>query len=181
MKDSTLLEIKNQILKEKQDIIAYNKTVKRIKRLLEIKQVKEYLELTNTEPEKLDFKEIDEDKIIKRISDRFVWNIKENETNGIFVYRGTFEAGYDYDIVHGPSDRRVPRDSPFATHRDYWDLEQHYPFEVPIKKCEEFEKSHIVIFTSGNYYRIRQEFITEALKNGQEKAVKTIIKRYKKM
>lgn len=180
MKEETLLEIKEKIKKEKQEIIEYNKRVKRIKKLLERKTVIEYLELIDEEPSKLDFKDIDEEVIIKRVYERMLYKIDKNDTNKIYVCTGTYTFG-DFDIVHGPTDYLVNRDDPSATHRNYWDLEQSMSIDVAIKKCDEFEKNNIVIFEGRHsYYKIRQEFIKEALKNGQKEAVKTIVKKYKK-
>ena len=181
MKEETLLEIKEKIEKEKQEIIEYNKRVKRIKKLLEMKSVKEYLELIDEEPSELDYKTIDEELIIKIVYERMLYKINKNDTNKIYVCTGTYKMDDCYDVIHGPRDYLVSSDYPYATHRNYWDLEQNMSFDIAIRNCEEFEKNNIVIFEGRHsYYKIRQEFISEALKKGQKEAVKSIIKRYKK-
>lgn len=178
MKDSTLELIKSEINNEKAEIARHNKDVDRVNALLESDDVKEYFELVGIEPIRLQHKVIDEYKIVKRVFERIIWRIDEKDTNGIYVYKGTYMVDNCCDIVHGPSDIRVERDYPFATHRDYWDIEQHYAIEVPIKKCDEFERTHDVIYLSSNYHSIRQEFIEEALEHGQEEAVNKIKKKY---
>ena len=178
MKEATLLMIKKEIEKEKEKIRRHNNDAKKVSELLNSEDVKEYFRLVGREPIRLQHKVIDEYKIVKRVFERIIWRIDEKDTNGIYVYKGTYMVDNCCDIVHGPSDIRVERDYPFATHRNYWDIEQAYAIEVPIKKCDEFEKTHDVIYLSSNYHSIRQEFIEEALEHGQEEAVNKIKKKY---
>lgn len=179
MKEATLLMIKEEIEKEKEKIRRHNNDAKKVSELLNSEDVKEYFRLVDEEPTILEYKDDDEGNIIKNVFSRFIYKIDSSDTNGIFVYRGTYKVGDYCDIEHGPSDYIVGRNDPSATHRKYWDLEVYHAIDIPIKECDEFEKTHIIIFGKGaHYYKIRQEFITEVIEKGQAEAVKVIKKKY---
>ena len=118
-------------------------------------------------------------------------SIRIDETNNIYVYMGTFERSNECDIVHGPNDYRVNKDDPKADYRIYRNLElasyqNDYEIEVPIKKCEVFEKEHTVIYPQGTclydryYNQLKDEFFETAISESQEKAVERVLAKRKK-
>ena len=173
IKESTYDEIKQNKL--------HNKKVDRVNKLLAYKCLKEYFSLVGEEPTRLKYYETDFEEIVNKVFNRAVYQIKDTETNHIYVYRNTYKSGDYDDIVHGPSDVIVGRNDPSAEFRTYHDLEQGYEINVPIRKCEEFEKNNHILFVGiSRYYEIRQEFIIDAVKESQETAVKKVLKRYTK-
>ena len=108
-----------------------------------------------------------------------------DDTNEIYVCLGTFMLDNICDIVNGPSDIRLDRDDSRAEYRIYRNIENNYSEQIPIRKCEEFEKTHKVIIPNTTsieryYYELQKEFITLAVTEGQEKACKKILNRNKK-
>lgn len=108
---------------------------------------------------------------------------KNNETNGIYVCLGTFMLDDLCDIEHGPYDRIVDRDDPRAEYRKYQDIECIDTIQIPIKRCEEFEKKHKIIYPNTRYgsrfcYNIQKEFIKDLLVMSQEEACAKVLKKY---
>lgn len=106
-----------------------------------------------------------------------------SNTNNIYVYMGTYQRGSYSDIEHGPTDKRVARDNENADYRVYADIEKNSSdayVEVPIEKCDDFEKENTILFShqfisSDYYYSVKKMFFEEALKNGQEKAIQKVL------
>ena len=181
MTEEFLSMIKEKVYEELKQNKLYNKKVDRVNKLLQYKCILEYFRLIDKEPIKLDYIEDNFEDIVSRIFNREVYKIKENETNHIYVYRGTYKLDYCFDIVHGTSDIAVERNDPSAQYRNYHDIEQCSDIDIPIKKCEEFENNNNILFTKrNNFYEIQKEFIVDAVKYGQEDAVKNVIKKYGK-
>lgn len=184
MKKELLKEIREEVLNIKKANEERNKRRNRIRELENDESVKEYTKLRGIDT-LADFKEstIDDKTIASEIYYRYIHRIDKKDTNGIFVYLGTYRESYESDIVHCNGDIKVGYNNPDAEYRLYQDLEQNSVITVPIKDCEEFEKNYIVIFPKGynlckRYYEIQKEFFTEAITNSEEEACKLLLRRY---
>ena len=78
-----------------------------------------------------------------------------------------------------PLEIEVEIDDPRATHRYYWNLEGIYSISVNIEDCEEFEKTHTVLYVD-NFYELQKEFVITAIKESQERAVNKVLKKQMK-
>lgn len=182
MKEELLLEMKAEAERMKERYRQHNENVKRIRQLEKDPAVKEYLQLMETfncEPQYIK-KSLDE--IIASNYSKHLYHIKQGDTNGIYVFLGTYRYNREIDIVHGSTDYRVADNDPKADYRLYHDLEHHFPEQVVISRCEQFERDHIVIMpntlSDSEYYKIQREFFVKAVKTDQEKAKKMILRKY---
>lgn len=180
--DSIIEEYKKLTEKNKE----INKKRKRLSKLMQHRLVKEYIKLYN-EVNAFDginaFHKQNYKSALTQSFRRFEYNIKE--TNGIYVYLGTFKYTDEVDIVHGEHDDRVNRDDPKADYSLYRNIENHNLQEdVKIKDRDEFERTHTIIcgknqcFPDMEYWKIQEEFYELVIKKGQEVACKEIIKKY---
>ena len=184
MKEEILERIKMDYEKMKSEKEQYQKVRKRIQELEENELIKEYLGLLS-QTESYDYERIaglSKEKMYDRAFRNHLTSIKE--TNGIYVYLGTFIYSIECDIEHGANDYRVNRNNPNADYRLYQDIESYDSIEIPIKKCEDFEKTHQVIFAKTypknlKYYEIQNYFIKTSIEEGQEVACKKLLKKYK--
>lgn len=184
MKKELLKEIREEVLNIKKANEERNKKRSRIRELESNESVKEYMRLREIDA-CTDVKEFttDEKTLASEIYYRYIHRIDRKDTNGIYVYLGTYRESYESDIVHCNGDIKVGYNNPDAEYRLYQDLEQNSVITVPIKDCEEFEKSNRVIFPKGynlckKYYEIQKEFFTEAITNSEEEACKLLLRRY---
>lgn len=185
MKKELLEEIREEVLNIKKANEERNKRRSRIRELELDESVKEYMRLRGIDTF-TDVKEstTDERTLASEIYYRYIHRIDKEDTNGIFVCLGTYKESYESDVVHCNGDIRVGYHNPDAKYRLYQDLEQHSVITVPIKACEEFEKSHIVIFPKGynlckKYYEMQKEFFAEAITNTEEEACELLLRKYK--
>lgn len=186
MKEEMLKQMKEDLMLKKEENNCYNERVKMIKNLEKDSKVKEYLRLTGIDNTDLKQERLSDKKIILSFYRNYLNKIKENDTNGIYVYMGTYQNSSEIDIIHGSSDIRVDYSSPLADYREYRDIEFPFSVMVPIKKCEQFEKEHIVInpkmyLASNTYYNIQEEFFIRAVKTNQDSALKLILKKYDRL
>lgn len=183
MKEELLKQLKDELESKKLENQSHNKKVRRIKELLKEPSVKEYIQLMSSIEDDLKQINLSDSDIITSFYHRYLSKIKEEDTNGIYVYLGTYEYNHEVDIVHGSNDFRVNYNSPQANYRIYKNIEYPYGESIPIQKCEEFEKNHIIIrpksyFKDKEYYEIQKEFFIKAVKTNQESAKKMILKKY---
>lgn len=183
MKEDTLTQIKNEVEITKLNIEKNNTMVKRIKKLEKNRYVREYLSLVGLSNTKQKFITDTDDEIISQIYGKHIHRIDERDTNGIYVYLGTFRYSDEIDIVHSSCDIRVKYDDDRADYRLYQDLEQLASLVVNIKDCKAFEENNTIInpngyFKSREYYKIQKEFFITAVKKGQETARRRILKKY---
>lgn len=186
MKQELLDSIKEEYSMRKERRKKLQEKQKRKAKLEENRWVKEYLELE----EELNYR--DNLKLANQTDSEILVNSFRkymnmvDETNDIYVYIGTYENANYIDIEHGPTDERVDRNSPKADYRLYRNLENDCDcLNVPIKKCDEFEREHKVIILKTSlpgtqFYEIQKEFIELAVKKGQEEACKQILKKYQR-
>ncbi len=183
MKKELLKEIREEVLNIKKANEERNKRRNRIRELETNESVKEYIKLRGIDT-LADFTEstTDERTLASEIYYRYIYRIDKEDTNGIYVYLGTYRESYESDIVHCNGDIKIGYNNPNAEYRLYQDLEQHNVITVPIKDCEEFEKSNKVIFPKGynlckRYYEIQKDFFTEAITSSEEEACKLILRK----
>lgn len=186
MKEELLINLRAELENQKQKNNQHNQKIKRINELKKDSNVKEYIQLMSEIDDNLKQIKITDKEIIKSIYNHYLHKIKENETNGIYVYIGTYEYSHEKDIIHGSKDFKVDYNSPSADYRVYWNIEQSFPESISIKMCEQFEKTHIIInpnsyFKEQEYYEIQQDFFIESVKVDQESAKKMILRKYNKL
>lgn len=182
MKEELLNELKKEFEQKKKQVIEYNQKVKRIKELAKTPEVKEYLYLCNQVDGMKEQKMQDRD-ITSSIYHNYLYRIDKDETNGIYVYRGTYRISDEIDIVHGARDIRVNYHSSLAYYRQYYDIEQIEPINIPINQCEQFEKEHTILYLDyfgRKFYTIQEEFFTKAITKNQDVARKYILRKYRK-
>ena len=179
MTEEFLSMIKMEVNDKLKENKLYNKKVDRVNKLLQYKCVLEYFSLIEKEPIRLNYMNCNFDDIVSMVFDRNIYRIKENETNHIYVYSGTYKCDDCIDIVHGPSAIAVSRYDSRAEYRTYHDLEQFSEIEVPIRKCDDFEKNNYILFVRrSDYYQLRKEFIVDAVNLGQKESVRKVLKKY---
>lgn len=167
------LEKMRTISKIKKDKLEEYNTLKiKFEKLKENPIVKEYLE-TNKK-----LKEIPKDIKINFSYMQYLWEIDEKDTNGIYVYLGsykevnneTYKADYYFDN---------------AQYRKYQNIEQKMEIEIPVSDSRVFEETHNVIFPNSKhriheFNMIRSDFFEDAVENGQEHAKELILSKYRK-
>lgn len=116
-----------------------------------------------------------DEEIISKIYPRYLDMINENETNGIYLYRGTYD--YDFDS-EDRSDFPIGYYSETAEYRAYEDIEYNNLKFVSIEECKKFESENTIIYSKDNYYKIQRDFFVEAVKFGQDSAKKLVLKKY---
>ena len=106
------------------------------------------------------------------------------ETNGIYVYLGTYAYPQTFYQTSPFGYINTNHDDERAAYSEYVDIEKDLvdTFKVDIKHRAEFEANNDVIYLNKNYvnhasfYRLKHEFFTSIIENGQEKTVDTIKK-----
>jgi len=182
-------QILQKIKKEYLDIKEEQKNLKKLyDRLLELENnelVKEYLFIT----EKLQESDLDkklaanQNDIISKIYYKHLYNIKQ--TNGIYIYLGTYKNNHEIDIVHGSLDERVNKNNKQANYILYQDIEKTEPIQIPIQEAKKFESENIIIFpdiylSESYYYEVQRNFFNNCVIYGQEEALKKVKKLAKK-
>lgn len=175
-KEFDMKKEKRKKLKEKQ---------KRKAELEQNKWVKEYLELKEelSDRDNLQLVNQTDSEILERSFRNHIHMI-DGDTNEIYVYLGTYRYTDEIDIVHTARDDRVDRNSPKADYRLYKNIEDDLDTQqVPIGRCDEFEKEHKIIILKTclpgeKFYQIQKEFMELAVKKGQTEACKQILEKY---
>ena len=102
-----------------------------------------------------------------------------DETNGIYLYLGTFYTEYGCEM-------KVKRDDNAAEFDKYIDIESCKEIHIPVEDRTAFEKNNKVIFVEGKehikylLFDLHEQFMHDALDNGQEVACNNVLRRYKK-
>ena len=146
-----------------------------------------------------------EEQIIMEIYKKHLSEIKEEDTNNIYYYVGTFvdvldEGGYqpqskkdEYfcshttDIISFVS-KEVSRDDPKAEYRIYANVEGLYSYQLNLDEADEFERTHTVIYDelasayqSTAWWRmcnVTEDFVIASIKDSQQKARSLILRKY---
>ncbi len=111
---------------------------------------------------------------------KYISHIDEKDTNGIYVYIGSYmPSDYSYEeIKEGyPFEIEVDYNDSRATIRRYSNLEGIWGYSFSVEDSKEFEKTHTVIFVD-DFYKLQTEFIITAIKEGQENAVNKVLRKY---
>jgi len=185
MREELLIKIREDLENEKKRLKEYNDKVKRIKELMKDESVKEFLDLTCIDYKIGNTKKMVTNDIIASIYSSYVYRIRENETNGLYVYLGTYRYNDEIDIVHGSYDKRVSYDSIDANYRLYRNIEKSSSEQILINRCDEFERTHTIInpkiaFSNKAFYEIQRDFFIRAIKDNQKSATKMILRKYSK-
>lgn len=181
MTEEILEKIKKEYEQRKQK---QNEIKGKIKRLNELKKnpfVIEYIELTDFINNSF-YHEYTDEEIMVSSFNKYISEIKD--TNGIYIYLGTFRLSNICDIEHGPSDERVSRNDPSAKYSIYQDIEKFSCNQIPIKHREQFEKHNKIIFpktinTNKYFYELQKEFIRECINSSQEEACQKLLSKVK--
>ena len=180
MEQKILDEMRDKYSTKLQIMQKYENIAKRINELEENEFVKEYMELVSIlkNHEGKEIKTWNDNRLIESAYRSLIHNIKE--TNGIYVYIGTYVLSNICDIIHGPSHYKVNRDDPKAEYRIYKNLENDEEQEITINKCDVFEKKHKIIFpkcslTREFFYKLQRQFFNIAIREGQEAACVKIL------
>ena len=177
MKEEILVSIRKERDLLIRAIEKENKRKKRLKELLNEPQVKEFLKLSNqTFNEDLSISVPIKSKIVgELIKDHKEFELEPEETNQIYLCRGKnylarLDNGlYRLDFIGKPDSIRCGW---------YCNIESEIDnYLIPIEECDEFERNHTVIF-HVDFDRVQSEFITCAVNDSQENAVKKVLNKY---
>lgn len=172
MKEAVLEKIKRDFEEEKSFQVAYNAEARRVNREL-IARKKE----KGVTPKKLYIDRRTKRDILVRLLRKHRDEIKLEDTNGIYVYMGTYREKNNF-YEDGPEDIRVSFDDESASYSLYKNLEVDRDILISIDERDFFESS--VRLITGNYEMLQKEFISMAVKKGQDYAAKQMVKAYRR-
>ena len=178
MKEELLKIIRDESLKEISEMDKYNEYADRRNELADLEEIKKMFGLPYTRDMELPRKT--EKGIILSTYDKYAVNINEEDTNGIYVYIGSYRpSDFTYEEIEdgAPFEVLTDYDDPRATDSRYYNLEGIWCKTIKIDECDEFERTHTVIFVD-DFYELQNEFIMTAVKESQEQAVSKILKKY---
>lgn len=183
MKEELLVKIKEDLANEKKRLEEETERNKRIKILMSDRNVIEFLNLTGLKYDVGSTRKKATNDIIESMYYKYLHQIKESETNGIYVYMGTYRYSDEIDIIHGSYDVRVPYDSIDADYRLYRNIEKTCKEKVLIRNCALFENTNTIInrkvaFDDTNFYEIQKDFFIRSIKDSQEAAKRMILRKY---
>lgn len=173
-----LLEIKKEILKNKEEIemLEQDPTVKRyleLKERLESDQDYDYFDVVHLSNE--------------MILEKAIESVKVTNINNIYVYLATYQINLENDEEY-PLDFVVSFDDPNADYSEYMSIESdeyavEYQKKVTPNNRKEFEQNNIVLYPpkgvdSAQYYsKIRTMYFNTAIQYGCEKALEKVLYR----
>lgn len=182
MKEEILKDFRQEYIKRLEENEINNKSLnvlKNRKKILENSPlVKEYIEL-NKQIDDVTNKIFTADDIFTDTLYNFNNIGLTDETNNIYLYAGSFINEYGYE-------RQVERDDSIAEFDKYINIESFENIDIPVEDRENFENSYRVLILDSNVpvkylkYEIRDQFINDALLEGQEAACHKVLSRNKK-
>jgi len=178
MTEELLKKIRDESQKEISEMDKYNEYADRRNELANLEEIKKALGLLYNRDMALPRKT--EKGIIISTYDKYAVYINEEDTNGIYVYIGSYRpSDFTYEEIEdgAPFEVLVDYDDPRATDRRYYNLEGVWCETISVSESDEFEKTHTVIFVD-DFYEVQNEFIMTAVKENQEKAVSKVLKKY---
>lgn len=114
---------------------------------------------------------------IKETYAKHIKNIKEEDTNKIYVYAGTYK---DVLLIGEENfkirDVETDYNDKEADYRLYHNLECLVEQRVDIDYVDQFDVENFILY--GNYDDIQRDYIVEAVRNNEEVAIKKVIKKY---
>lgn len=180
MTEELLNIIRVESQKEINDMDKYNEYADRRNELAILEEVKCRLGLSYTRDMYLPRKT--EEEIILSIYKKYANRINLEDTNGIYVYVGTYRPSdfTDEEIMEwAPIEVLTDYNDPRATNRRYYNLEGIWCEEIRIDECDEFERNHTVLYVD-DFDNLQNEFIVTAVNKSQEHAVNKVLKKYNK-
>ena len=170
MTDEKLKEFIYAIAEREKKITAQMEAKAKAQSLENTIEVKEYLKVCGVKPFSSGMRVDSKDNIRLLTFYSFVRQIPASETNGIFIYCGTYRNGYDGLV-------RTNASSPSAEYRKYWDIEQESPIYINLEDCDQFESTYTVLNASID--AVRKTFVETTLNEGQAKALTLINTKFK--
>lgn len=171
MKDVLLEEIKKEYEEERLFQEAYNEEARTINRELKEEAT---IKLIGASKKKMYIDRRNKKDILLRLLRKHRDEIIEEDTNYIYVYFGTYKEKNN----DGLADLKVPYNDKDASYSLYRNLEIDREVLIPIYRRNSFEGS--VNIVTGDYIMLQKEFITSAVKKGQDYAAKQIVKKYRR-
>ena len=178
MTEELLKKIRDEVQIEIDGMDKYNEYADRRNEIANLEEIKKMLGLPYTRDMYLPRKT--ERGIILSIYNKYAVYINKEDTNGIYVYTGSYrpsdftieeiEDGAPFEVLVDYNDLR-------ATDRRYYNLEGIWCESVSVEDSDEFEKNHTVIFVD-DFDDLQSEFIMNAVKESQEQAVNKVLKKY---
>lgn len=179
MNSKLLKELKDDFLEKKaindQNEKKLNSLIQRKELLENTRIVKDYIELCHQVNDMLDQVEDEKQMFLHTLFDYERKGLVK-ETNGIFLYSGTYIRDCDYVI-------RVRKNDSDAEYDEYIDIESLEEIIVPVKDRAVFEKEHMVIALNEDspikysLYELHHDFMYDSVIEGQEKACQKILKK----
>ena len=181
MKEKLLLKLKKKYLEEKNYIENYNYYMKKINEQ-DDEIVESYLTIMGLTKKDILPIDLDDKEIILEIILKNLYKIKEEDTNNIFVYIGTYKFSNKLSKKHITKNIEVDYNDPGADYRIYWNIESKNPIKIHISRCSIFENAYTV-FDSKNiaFNDIQAYFFYKAITKNQEEAKKYILTKYKRL
>ncbi len=173
MKEDILRQIKDEVSDKLSKLDEYNTHARLINKKVE-ENNKKYLSRGLPLHDSAFIPEKTRYDVIFETYKKYIKSILPEETNQIFVYLGTYKPNNSTDEFDSFDIETEPK-YPNASYRRYADLEGLWEEQVPIEKCEEFEKSHTVIY--DDYNKLLKEFLISSICDSQDKAVSRILRR----
>ena len=137
------------------------------------------------------FLEKTEKQIIMEKYKKHIGEIKEEDTNKIYYYVGTFKDVLDkdeYDDMTNYIPIEVSSDDPDAEYRVYANVEGLYSYRINLDDVGEFERTHTIIYDekANNYQssawwrmcNVIEDFVMVSFKENQENACSLVLRKY---
>ncbi len=177
MKEDLLDEIRNERDKIIKSLQESNERKRRLKELLNESLIKEFMKLSGlTFDEDLGMSVPSKNKIVSQIIEEYKeFELDPEDTNQIYLCRGKNYPGMLMDEIY-----HLVIGKPGSVKCGwYCNIESEIDnYLIPIEECDEFEKNHTVIF-HHDFEKIQSEFITCAVNDSQENAVKMLLRKYR--
>lgn len=182
MTEQQVEELRSNVDKKRKYKEEFIKIKKELQELEKEQIIKKYTNLKQKESKltsdlnriNKDIQNIDDDQILN-------YELKKLNTNSmdtIYLYLGTYhESIIDY---------KVDKKDKKADYNKYLDLLRSQVLLMPIKDCEEFEKTYNVIILDKSFKKneeinnFRTDFIKSIIDIGEEETCKKVRKKYKK-
>lgn len=177
MREDILKQIREDALSKRKETDDFNNKVRRIRELEQDPNVMEYSMLLKSIVGNPRYISLKDDDIYDLSFRNNLGNIKQDETNNIYVYLGPYETNDYFGIKLSEAD-------PKACFKKYWNIELGIFTFVDIRFAKNFEESNIILFGEkdgemGLYREVQNLFVKTAIEQNQEEAVKLVLKKYK--
>lgn len=172
MKEAVLEKIKQEYEEEKSFQIAYNAEARRVNKELATRRVEKGLRKRRLYIDRRTKRDI-----LVRLLRKHRDDIELEDTNGVYVYLGTYREKNNF-YEDGPEDIKVDFHDESASYSLYKNIEVDKEILISIDERDYFESS--VRLITGNYELLQKEFMGMAVKKGQDYAAKRLVKNYRR-